>query len=64
MRLERERAKDLEAARSFIVTDPNEENDAYEALIEKYNLQMHLVNLLSWISGRIKKRSVIRIEIV
>ena len=51
-------------ARSFIVEDPIEENEAYKALIGKYNFQMHAVNFLSWISGRIKKRSVIRIEIV
>ena len=52
------------AARSFIVENPNEENQAYKALIGKYNFQMHAVNFLSWLSGRIKKRSVIRIEIV
>ena len=52
------------AARSFIVEDPIEENEAYNALIGKYSFQMHAVNFFSWISGRIKKRSVIRIEIV
>ena len=61
------RGRDLktwEPARSFIVSDPIEENDAYKALVKKYKLQMHVVNLLSWISGRIKKRSVIKIEIL
>ena len=52
------------AARSFIVEDPIEENEAYKALIGKYGFQMHVVNFFSWLSGRIKKRSVIRIEIV
>ena len=56
--------KTWQSARSFIVEDPIEENEAYKALIGKYSLQMHAINFFSWMSGRIKKRSVIRIELV
>ena len=59
-----EKLKTWEGARSFIVEDPIEEKEAYRALTAKYKWQMHLVNFFSWMSGRIKKRSVIRIEII
>ena len=58
-----DKLKTWEAARAFIVDDPIEENEAYRALTAKYRWQMHAVNFFSWISGRIKNRSVIRIEI-
>ena len=59
-----EKLKTWEAARSYIVEDPIEEIEAYKALVNKYGWQMLAVNFFSWISGRIKKRSVIRIEII
>jgi uncharacterized protein len=46
-----------------LVTDSAEEEQAYAALVEKYGWQMRIGNVLSKISGRMKKRVVIKIHL-
>ena len=51
-------------ARAYLVDDdPVEISRAYTLLREKYGIQMMITNLLSWLSRRINKRVIIRIEL-
>ena len=46
-----------------IVTDPQEEKSAYQALTRKYGMQMRIGNFFSALSGRMKRRVVMRIAL-
>ena len=46
-----------------IVSDPDEEKRAYQALIRKYGMQMRIGNFFSALSGRMKRRVVMRIAL-
>lgn len=50
-------------ARAHVVEDAAVERAAYEALRAKYGWQMRVVDLFSWIAGRIGGRAVLEIEI-
>jgi len=50
-------------ANAHVVDDPATEARVYAALVRKYGWQMRAANLLSTLSGRIRHRAVIRIEI-
>jgi hypothetical protein len=45
------------------VEDPGHEARAYQALTRKYGLMMRIGNVLSTLSGRIKRRLVMEIEL-
>jgi PPOX class probable F420-dependent enzyme len=49
-------------AHAHIVTDPAVIERAHAALRTKYGVQMHLLDLLSWASGRIRNRAWVEIE--
>jgi PPOX class probable F420-dependent enzyme len=49
--------------RCIIVDDPAHEARAYEALTRKYGWQMRLLDLVSWIGGRIGGRVVLAITL-
>ena len=49
--------------RARIVDDAGTERTAYAALSNKYGWQMQLVNLGSWLAGRIDGRAVLEIEV-
>lgn len=48
---------------AYLVSNIEEIERAYGLLKRKYGLQMAITNLLSWMSGKIKNRKVIRIEL-
>jgi PPOX class probable F420-dependent enzyme len=50
-------------ANAYVVDDAETEARVYAALALKYGWQMRLANLLSTLSGRIRNRAVIRIEV-
>ncbi len=50
-------------SRAYLVSNIPEIDQAYQLLRHKYGLQMAINNLFSWLSGRIKNREVIRIEL-
>lgn len=50
-------------SKAYLVSNPEEIQQAYTLLKQKYGLQMAITNLLSWMSGRINNREVIRIEL-
>ena len=50
-------------AETVIVHDPEVQKDAYSALRKKYGFQMQLTDLLSRLTGRIGKRSVLEIRL-
>lgn len=54
---------DWRTGRARIVDDPDTERSAYAALSGKYGWQMRLVNLGSWLAGRIAGRAVLEIEV-
>ena len=47
---------------AFLVSDPEEEKRAHQALKKKYGWQMLLLDSGAWIGGRIKQRTYIRIN--
>jgi len=49
--------------RGRIVTEPDVETRAYDALLEKYGWQMRLANLGSRLTGRIDGRAVLELTI-
>ena len=49
-------------AQAYLIDDEQECDAAYRALRHKYGLQMRLLDLGSWLSGRIDQRQLIRIE--
>ena len=51
-------------AKVTILTDPEQERRAYEALRAKYGLQMRALDLVSWIGGRIGRRVVLEIRLL
>jgi PPOX class probable F420-dependent enzyme len=50
--------------RARVVEEPELVERAYAALREKYGWQMQLVDLVSWVAGRIDRRAILEIEIV
>ena len=42
-----------------VIVDPERERRAFEALRAKYGLQMRMLDLVSWIGGRIGRRVVL-----
>jgi len=51
-------------AKAYLVSDDQVEiNRTYTLLKEKYGIQMLITNVMSWLSGRINNRIVIRIEL-
>ncbi len=52
-----------EASACLVIDDQVEITRAYSLLMEKYGIQMLLTNVMSWLSGRINNRVVIRIEL-
>jgi len=44
-----------------VITDPERERRAFEALRAKYGLQMRVLDLASWIGGRIGRRVVLEV---
>jgi len=46
-----------------LVADPQEEARAYQALTRKYGMQMRIGNFFSALSGRMKRRVVMRIAL-
>ena len=42
-----------------VIVDPEHERRAFEALRAKYGLQMRMLDLVSWIGGRIGRRVVL-----
>jgi PPOX class probable F420-dependent enzyme len=49
--------------RGVVVGDPQREARAYEVLLAKYGLQMRLIDFFSWLSGRIRRRAILEIEL-
>lgn len=47
-----------------VMDDGAREARAYEALREKYGWQMRVVDLVSWLGGRIGRRAVLEIRLV
>lgn len=46
-----------------VITDDAREARAYEALRAKYGLQMRVVDLFSWLGGRIGRRVVLEVSV-
>jgi PPOX class probable F420-dependent enzyme len=46
-----------------IVEDAELERDAYRALNAKYGWQMRLIDLMSWIGGRIGRRNILELRL-
>lgn len=46
-----------------VVTDPDREARAYEALHAKYGLQMRTVDFFSWLFGRYDRRVVLEVSL-
>lgn len=51
-------------AETMIVHDPEVQKNAYSALRKKYGLQMWFTDLVSRLTGRIAKRSVLEMRLV
>lgn len=49
--------------RAELVSDPALQAEAYAALRSRYGWQMRVTDLMSWLTGRIHKRAMIRIEV-
>ncbi len=50
-------------ATAHLLTEPDATERAYGALLAKYRWQMRLADFFSWLSGRIKRRAWIEIEL-
>ena len=50
------------AAQGFVLDD-TDAGEAHRQLLKKYGLQMRLLDLAAWLSGKIRKRRYIRIDL-
>jgi len=46
---------------AYVIADPERERRAYQALRAKYGLQMRVLDLVSWIGGRIGRRVILEV---
>lgn len=50
-------------ATAEIIADEASVEQAHKALVRRYGLQMRLLDLMSWVGGKINKRAFIRIRL-
>jgi hypothetical protein len=49
--------------RARLISDPTLVRHAYDALQRKYGVQLGIATLASWLSGRIKRRAVLELDL-